>query len=184
MKGKAYANRKKESERPKSDFYQTPYCLTWELIKLNEFDISKTIYEPACGKGAISSQLKNAGYSVLENDLNTTGKNFLNCKDHYDYIITNPPFSLFDDFVLKAKECSDKFAMIMKTNFFGAYKRNLNGVWKNLNKVYIFNRQIDYQNEPDVFSCGNLITAWGIWDKNWNENYHETRIIDIQGYFK
>ena len=27
--GKAYANRKKEEDRPDNDFYQTPKCMTW-----------------------------------------------------------------------------------------------------------------------------------------------------------
>ena len=35
MKGKNYANRKPESERPLNDFYQTPKCMTWELLNTN-----------------------------------------------------------------------------------------------------------------------------------------------------
>jgi len=38
--GKAYANRKPINERPEADFYSTPFSLTWELLKLNEFDLS------------------------------------------------------------------------------------------------------------------------------------------------
>lgn len=32
-KGKNYANRKPESERPEGDFYPTPSCMIKELIK-------------------------------------------------------------------------------------------------------------------------------------------------------
>lgn len=88
--GKAYANRKPLKERPEADFYSTPYSLTWELLKLNEFDLSKSIYEPASGGEAISSQLKKYGFTVFEDDIRTTGKDFLQCNQHYPQIITNP----------------------------------------------------------------------------------------------
>ena len=36
---------------------------------------------------------------------------------HYDAIVTNPPFSLWDNFVGKAKQISDKVVMIGRTNY-------------------------------------------------------------------
>ena len=45
-KGKAYVNRKKAEERNENDFYETPYCLTWELQKLNIIEPNKTIIDP------------------------------------------------------------------------------------------------------------------------------------------
>jgi len=184
--GKAYANRKPEKERPEADFYSTPYCLTWELLKLDEFEY-KPIYEPAAGSGAISSQLKKYGFSVIEDDIRTTGKDFLECTQHFPYIITNPPFSLFDDFVVKAKECSDKFAFIFKTNFFGSHSRFKNGIWNNLESIYIFDRQVDYRSplrDDGYISCGNLVTGWAIWNSSWDKNYWKTKVISIQDYCK
>lgn len=184
MKGKAYANRKPLNERPEADFYSTPYSLTWELLKLGEFDY-QPIYEPASGSGAIASQLRKANFIVSEDDIRTTQKDFLECNQHFPYIISNPPFSLFDEFVLKAKECSDKFAFIMKTNFLGAQSRIEKGIWKNMSKLYVFSRQVDYRTplrEDGALCVGNLITGWGIWDKNWNKDYFETKVIDIQKY--
>lgn len=183
--GKAYANRRSLQERPEADFYSTPYSLTWELINLQEFPLDSTIYEPACGSNAISSQLEKAGFNVICDDIRTTGKNFLECQDHFEYIVTNPPFSLFDEFVTKAKECSNKFAFIMKTNFLGATKRLEKGIWKGLKKLYIFDRQIDYRTpllDSGELCVGNLITGWGIWENSWTQNYFETRIISVQRY--
>lgn len=184
--GKAYANRKKLSERPEADFYSTPYSLTWELLNTGEFsDKQKIVYEPACGSFAISSQLEKAGFTVICDDIRTTNKDFLTCSIHYDYLITNPPFSLFDEFVMKAKECSDKFAFILKTNFLGATGRREKGIWKSLKSLYIFDRQIDYRS-PLLLSgevcVGNLITGWGVWDKTWNEDYFMTRVLNVQKY--
>lgn len=191
--GKAYSNRKKVEDRPKADFYQTSKVLTEELLKLNEFDFNKTVQDPCCGEFAIIKVLNKhftfTGYNDLFYKNNKFGGyNFLTETYRFsksDYIITNPPFSLFDEFVVKAKEVArEKFAFIGKVNFFGAYNRNKNGIWKNLKHVYIFNRQVDYRyfREDNKLICGNLITGWFIWDMNWNEPWWKTSIIDIQKY--
>ncbi len=75
--------------------------------------------------------------------------------------------------------------MIGKTNFFGAYKRNKNGVWKHLKKVYVFNRQVDYRTpyrKDGHFHVGNLITGWFCFDLSWSKKYWHTEIMDIQKY--
>jgi len=185
--GKAYANRKPVGKRPEADFYSTPYSLTWKLLEQNEFDKNNIVYEPSCGSGAITSQLRKNGFTVYEDDIRVTNKDFLYCSSHYPYIITNPPFSLFDDFVIKAKECSDKFAFIFKTNFFGAHSRLKKEIWRNLKSVYIFDRQVDYRTplrDDGLLNVGNLITGWAIWDKQWNKNYWNTQVISIQEYCK
>jgi hypothetical protein len=184
--GKAYANKTPMDQHPDSDYYCTPKSLVWKLLDLCIIQNS-SIYEPACGEGAISSVLKERGFNVIEDDIRTTGKDFLLCEKHYPWIMTNPPFSLFDEFVIKAKQCSDQFIFLAKTNFFGAYQRYEKGIWKNLKSVYIFNRQVDYRTpmrEDGLFHVGNLITGWFHWDKNWNENYWRTSIIDVQSYAK
>ena len=189
MKGKAYANRKSEDKRPQSDFYVTPKSLVWELLKTDVLKGSKKILEPCCGKHAISSELEKAGFDVTSKDI-MYGDNFL-CSDYkfgeFDTIVTNPPFSQFDDIVMKAKKVAPKVVMIAKTNFFGAYARNKKGVWKHLKEVYIFNRQLDYrtpERDDGLFHVGNLITGWFVWDNSWNEDYWQTRIIDVQQYAK
>jgi hypothetical protein len=185
--GKAYANRKPKIERPKSDFYPTPKSLVWELLETKEFDPLQPTWEPACGDGAISETLKDHGFqSVMTTDLRF-GDDFLISNRKVSQIITNPPFSLFDQFVNKAKASSDKFAFIGKVNFFGATGRNNRGVWKHLKKVFIFDRMVDFRSstrEDGWFSVGNLVTAWMIWDMSWNENYWKTSITSVQEYAK
>ena len=48
MKGKDFFLRKS-----KSDFFETPYSMTWQLLENEKFDYNKSILEPACGNGAI-----------------------------------------------------------------------------------------------------------------------------------
>lgn len=79
MKGKNYANRKPESERPLNDFYPTPSCMVKELIEsglFNEF-LDVDIYDPCCGKYAIGNVLREYGFkNIIEKDL-IYGQNFL-----------------------------------------------------------------------------------------------------------
>jgi len=44
-------------QRKKSDFYETPYSITQQLLD-NEIFEYQTILEPACGNGAISKVLE------------------------------------------------------------------------------------------------------------------------------
>lgn len=199
--GKAYTNRKPVNERPDSDFYPTPAFLTEELLKSSEFaGITESlkrlchrekrkpcILEPACGDGAITKVLqKHLGFcDILSHDIRTDGVDFLTYMPlrKIDVVITNPPFSLFDEFVKKAKEVASVVIFIGKVNFFGAYNRHLHGVWNNLRDVMVFNRQVDYRTESrsdGKFHCGNLVTGWFIWHKDWTAPYWFTRIMDVQ----
>lgn len=85
MKGKNYANRKPESERPLNDFYPTPACMVEELIKCNlsifhKMVENKIILDPCCGKYAIGNVLRKRGFSeynrIIETDL-IYGNDFL-----------------------------------------------------------------------------------------------------------
>ena len=199
--GKAYANRKPVSERPESDFYPTPGFLTEALLKSAEFTgiigtLKRSYYkstgkpcilEPACGDGAVTKVLqKHLGFcDIINHDIRTDGVDFLTYtpEKEIDIVITNPPFSLFDEFVKKAKETAPVVIFIGKVNFFGAYNRHRDGVWDNLRDVMIFNRQVDYRTESrddGKFYCGNLVTGWFIWHRYWKQPYWFTRIMDVQ----
>lgn len=152
MKGKNYANRKPESQRPLNDFYPTPSCMVKELLEsemsvFSEEIKNKVILDPCCGKYAIGNILRESGLSdynkIIETDL-IYGNDFLQehekYKDKIDLIIMNPPFKLFDEFVKKSKEISDIVCCIGKLNFFGAHNRNIEGLWKHLEYILVFDR--------------------------------------------
>lgn len=188
MKGKNYANRKPESERPLNDFYQTPKCMTWELLNTNylqNHDV-KCILDPCCGKSAIGNELLKSGFFLSEGDL-IYGQDFLSDiydTSTYDAIVMNPPFKLFNKFVEKAKEISPIVCCIGKPNFFGAHDRNVNGLWKNLEWVYIFDRQIAYDKpfrEDAKVECGMIISGWFIWNKNY-DGEPKIKVLDMQKY--
>lgn len=205
--GKAYSNRKPVEQRPDSDFYPTPAYLIEELVYSSEefrvvielietYSLGKKhikILDPACGDGIFSKVLKEHlpkafpafTFEIIEHDIRKDGVDFLSfeSKNEFDIVITNPPFSLFDEFVTKAKEVAPFVIFIGKTNFFGAYNRYKKGIWNHLEFVSVFNRQVDYRSlvrEDGKFQCGNLVTGWFFWNRNWKSNYWETSIMDVQ----
>lgn len=191
IKGKAYANRKPESERPKNDFYPTPSCMVKELIKSGLFLEHKDsdIYDPCCGKYAIGNILRQYGYkNIVEKDL-MYGQDFFLADytdNTFDVVIMNPPFKSFNGFVEKAKSISDKVYCIGKMNFFGAHDRNVKGLWKHLEWVLPFDRQIAFdkpETEDGKVECGMIVSAWFIWNKHYN-GYPKIKVLDMQKYIK
>ena len=202
MKGKAYANRKPESERPKGDFYETPSSMVIELLnsglfpghpELPLYDKSVKIFDPCCGKYKIGNVLRQYGYSnITEKDI-MYGYDFLAKDDNdnyldltqYDVIIMNPPFKLFNEFVSKAKMQAKKVYCIGKMNYFGAHDRNVDGLWEHLEWVLPFDRQIAFD-KPEIdgkVECGMIVSCWNIWDNNFN-GYPKIIVLDMQKYIR
>ena len=112
-KGKNFSANNASGKRKKSDFYETPYSLTRKFLDVETFDKSLSVCEPACGAGAISKILEERWQSnkVTAYDKET---NFLWETGNYDYIVTNPPFSLAHEFIQKAKlVANNKFALLL-----------------------------------------------------------------------
>ena len=101
VKGKNYANRKPESERPEGDFYPTPSCMVKALLETKLFctdhnvaNCNMTILDPCCGKYAIGNVLRENGYNnIIERDL-MYGQNFL--YDIYNGARTYPPYEFIN----------------------------------------------------------------------------------------
>jgi hypothetical protein len=146
------------------------------------------ILEPASGDGALVNRLREHGHQQVEyHDLYRDGVDFLTYQTPHDWIITNPPFSQFDEFVLHAKELAPKVLFIGKLNFLGAYKRGTEGVWDNLSHIWVFNRMVDYRTPTrgdGLFHVGNLVTGWFLWDRDHLDKKWEMSILDVQPYAK
>ena len=189
MKGKAYANRKPESERPANDLYPTPSCMIRELIENGFFNelLEIDIYDPCCGKFAIGNVLREYGFkNITEKDI-MYGQDFLAdyTDNSYDVVIMNPPFKHFNSFVEKAKRISSRVYCIGKMNFFGAHDRNVNRLWEHLEWVLPFDRQIAFD-KPEVngkVECGMIVSCWMIWNMNYN-GYPKIKVLDMQKYIR
>lgn len=128
-------------ERIDSDFYPTPKDVTIALMEfLKSVDSPlfnlfwsighPSIWEPACGDGAISDVLKDYFPRVISSDLRETGyQDFIfdfangDQKTQYDAIITNPPFNLAETFIRRSLKQTNHVALLLKTQYWHASKR-------------------------------------------------------------
>ena len=171
-KGKNFSANNAQGQRKKSDFYETPYSMTSHLLRVEEFDKSLTVCEPACGAGAISNILKKHWDNVIAYDIE---KDFLLEYGNYDYIITNPPFSIAYEFVKKAKRiATKKFAFLLPLSYLHGKKR-YDDIYMDktygLKKVYVFTRY-PMLGEPlrddGKYNTGMMVYAWYIFENHFS----------------
>ena len=111
------------ARRIPNEFYPTPPEATRALLSVEAFDGS--IWEPACGEGAIASVLAEAGHKVVATDLVDYGYgipevDFLKeTRPRAKHIVTNPPYGagLADAFIERslrfAAETGGTVAMLL-----------------------------------------------------------------------
>ena len=180
MKGKNFSLN--STKRNKNDYYQTPYSMTRQLLEVENFE--GKILEPCCGAGAIVKVLrdydKSVDYCDLNNEFSLTGifknlKDFVNDEfDRYDNVITNPPYSLAKEFILKAKQITNnKIAMLLPLNYLHGVTR-YNEIYLDrkfpLKAVYIFCRYGMLEEtirDDGTYRTGMMVYAWYIWDKSY-----------------
>jgi len=176
-----YLTGSSEKDRQTEDFYPTPPYATLKLLEKETFIGS--IYEPACGDGAISKILKDTdpkqkiystdivdrGYGEKTN-LDFLTYDFKNFKPNN--IITNPPYNLAQQFIERSLELSnDKVVMLLKLNFLAGQKRYKFFPETPLKKVYIFSKRLSFDkgNEKGK-GRGILEYAWYVWEQGYVGN--------------
>lgn len=170
-------------QRKKSDFYETPFSMTQQLLDVEPFDFLARTLEPACGNGALVKVLTDGGFKHLSHYDKET--NFLLETAEYSQIITNPPFSLATKFILKAKEvCTRKIAFLLPLSYLHG-KQRLDLIYKDtkfpLARVHVFCRYPMLGNPlraDGKYKTGMMVYAWFVWEKgkigkpeiNWIDN--------------
>ena len=104
----------------KDDLYETPIEAVRALMAHEP--LHGKLWEPACGRGAISRPLIDAGFDVVSTDLvarayGQGGVDFLmehNAPPGVEAIVTNPPFKLADEFVRHGLRLVPKVVMLLR----------------------------------------------------------------------
>lgn len=162
-----------------NEFYPTPPEATRALLSVERFDGS--IWEPACGDGAIASVLADAGHKVVATDLvdynfGISGIDFLKeLRPRAKHIVTNPPYGsgLADAFAEKAlafsAETNGIVAMLL--NMASLAHRRRTAWWKQKPPARLY--AIDdivcwpshrYGPAPEYFTKHRYI--WAVWTPN------------------
>ena len=179
-KGKCYS-KVNRGQRRKGDFYQTPYSMTKQFLRfilMNGFYnyFGKTL-EPSCGKGAIVKVLNDLpsshGCRLTSYDLEE-GRDFLKETKTFDTLITNPPYSLANEFILKAKELKiPNIFLLLPLNYLQGQKRYTEQIFHGLKGIYIFTRMpmlSEEIREDGKYETGMQAYAWYGWEREYIED--------------
>jgi hypothetical protein len=167
------------SERRPEDFYPTPKYVTEALLEREKF--IGTIWEPACGDGAMSKVIEAAGYSVTSSDLIDRGygwtEDFMKFTDASfmgSNIITNPPYKIATEFVERALSlATNKVCMLLKLQFLEGIKRNALFVRYPPKTIYMFSKRIAF----GVGKSPLMNHCWFVWDLKRTEKNTEIQWI-------
>lgn len=162
-------------EREKNDFYPTPpeptrAFLHAEIDRLRSFD---GIWEPACGDGAMSREMRALGLTTYGSDLIDRSGGADQIQSFYDFrlpafpaILTNPPFQECNKdpgWVRHALEVLgvEYMALLLPVNWTGAVGRA--PLWKAFPpaRVYVMRWRIDFTGQ----GAPPMLNAWFVWDK-------------------
>jgi len=163
---------KRRADLDGPDFFPTPAWATHALVENECFN--GTIWECACGDGAMAHVLEEAGYKVRATDLygrghGETGVDFLKATRKVDNIVTNPPYNVAEAFVAQGlKLARHKFALLLRLAFLeGANRANTIFLKHPPARVWIFSERITfYMKGAERAGSGTTAYAWFVWDKH------------------
>lgn len=120
-----------DKERENHDYYATDPKAIDALVKRFGNNLSKKVWEPACGEGHLSKRLTELGYDVYSSDKINRG--FGDVLDFFsvgeipcECIITNPPYKYALEFIKHSLELlsfGGYCIMLLKTTFLEGMKR-------------------------------------------------------------
>ena len=119
--------------------------------------------------------LKENGLSIMPTDLydrgyGTGGVDFLKSNSIYDNIITNPPYSLANDFVIQAlNQSRKKVAFLLRLAFLEGAERQRNIFQRTkLARVWVFSERVTFYPKGEERSSGGTTAyAWFVWDHDY-----------------
>jgi hypothetical protein len=163
-----------------ADLYETPAVAVEALLRVLPLP-SGGIWESACGRGAIANVLRAHGHRVVCTDLidygvDSTavyGVDFLKMTDlppGVTIILTNPPYSIANEFVAHALELCPNVIMLLRLAFLESERRSpiLDGA--GLKRVFVFRKRLPMMHrdgwEGRKANSG-MAFAWMCWERGY-----------------
>ncbi len=107
-----------------NDCIQTPIDIAKKIVE--HFKPAGKILEPCCGEGNFLTALKDSAEMIYWCEIKKN-VDFLTIIDHYDWIVTNPPYSKYRDFLNKSMQVVDNivFLQLVNATFYKARLRDI-----------------------------------------------------------
>lgn len=177
-----------ENRRVLLDFYPSEAQLVDKLLTdYLHIPSHATVFEPCCGDGAISNYLKLHGIQCTTNDLDTfrTADFHYDCSipnawssfGTFDWVVTNPPYSLADEIVpLCWEHCDEGMAMLLRLSWLEPCKTRrefLKSTSRFLSDLIVLNPRPKFRS--DTNGTDSITSAWFVW-KKWKDARTDTKI--------
>ena len=104
-----------------SDIFQTP-AYAFDYI-FPYIDRSLIIWESAAGHGMLADGIQSRGFGVVRSDIMTDQNFFEYQPEKWDVQITNPPYSIKDDWIERSYKLGKPFALLMPVSALHSTKR-------------------------------------------------------------
>ena len=171
----ANSGRHSLSERG-NDLYETPDVAVEALLRVES--LPKTIWEPACGPGAIVRVLRSHGHEVYATDLvdyscpdSTPRLDFLmeqTAPYFIGAIVTNPPYKLAAQFVGHALMIAPKVVMLLRLAFLESEGRRAVLDGGHLARVHVFRNRLPMIHRDGWTgnkASSSIAFAWFVWER-------------------
>jgi len=133
------------------------------------------IWECAEGEGNLTKALHKKGFKVIGSDV-LTGKDFLKWQpDQFDCIITNPPYSIKQQFLERAYQLRKPFAFLLPLTALETEKRQK--LYKDFGlQIILLSKRINFK-----IPSGNGSGSWfaTAWFTNWLDLPQQLMFADI-----
>jgi hypothetical protein len=159
------------------DFYATPPEAVRALLRVEK--LTRKVWEPAAGCGAIAETLRTAGHIVHASDLHDWG--CPDCRIGVDFldarrapagvtcIVTNPPYKLAEQFVTHGLKRCPYVVMLLRLAFLESERRSPLLDYGLLARVHVFKDRLPFMHRhnweaPRASSA--ICFAWFVFDRN------------------
>ena len=145
--------------RRERDFYPTPWQTFKSIIPYLPF---VPIWEPCQGDSRLVRWMREAGHKADGDDL-AQGYDFLKDIKRRACIVTNPPFSLAEEFAMNANLVSPLVYMLLPLGFLASQKRR--EFWQRypLSALFPLSQRPSFTDDGKTDACDY---AWFFWDRN------------------
>lgn len=172
--------------RPADEWYPTVFAATLALDEAEAF--RGPIHEPACGNGAIAEIFTFHGHRVIASDLydhgyGEAGRDFLaETRLLAPNVITNPPYSLTDDFVRHAVRLGvRKMALFLPVDYQAGTRRSDIIEGMGLARVHVLRNRVTLAPYGMVTRGGTINFAWFIWLQGYRGPWQGHRLTAERG---
>lgn len=162
----------------KDDLYESPPGVIEALLEVEK--LPQTVWEPACGRGALVRPLRAAGRVVYATDLvdydvpdqDEARWDFLFERQvpiGVEAIITNPPFKNAIAFVRHALQLCDRVVMFLPFSFYeGTTRDDVLEAEAGLAQIHVFKNRVPMMHRDGYvgpkIDKNRKVFAWFVWD--------------------